>query len=245
MNSNQFILLHACGNHCQHISYIATATTKKNQIKKGTKDTDRQTGVFTISMIERNLISICFPRLILLADDDSEADEVTDYLTPEPAQPYVPNRDYNHCVGGHDGPAAAAAAAAALAAASITATIDHYNNTTNLKLNKKMTHHQPILSGHNHHLVSGGNGSTAVNHHHPHHTNNNNHINNNMVPIISVTPHSPGSKHNNLLGSLDMRYHFIYLFRFFCWFAFYQYSLPREEIVCQIFGDGQQQGVNN
>lgn len=30
------------------------------------------------------------------------------------------------------------------------------------------------------------------------HNNNNNH--HNMVPIISVTPHSPGTKYNNILG---------------------------------------------
>lgn len=28
------------------------------------------------------------------------------------------------------------------------------------------------------------------------------HINNNMVPIISVTPHSPGTKFNNILGEI-------------------------------------------
>lgn len=32
----------------------------------------------------------------------------------------------------------------------------------------------------------------------PHHY----HINNNMVPIISVTPHSPGTKFNNILGTI-------------------------------------------
>lgn len=31
------------------------------------------------------------------------------------------------------------------------------------------------------------------------HNNNNHH---NMVPIISVTPHSPGTKYNNILGKL-------------------------------------------
>lgn len=32
------------------------------------------------------------------------------------------------------------------------------------------------------------------------HQSHNHHINNNMVPIISVTPHSPGAKFNNILG---------------------------------------------
>lgn len=62
-------------------------------------------------------------------------------------------------------------------------------NSNNTNTNNTMTHHQPTSQGH-HQSASGNN----------HHTNNNNHINSNMVPIISVTPHSPGSKHNNLLG---------------------------------------------
>lgn len=37
------------------------------------------------------------------------------------------------------------------------------------------------------------------------HQSHNHHINNNMVPIISVTPHSPGAKFNNILGKKEKK----------------------------------------
>lgn len=41
------------------------------------------------------------------------------------------------------------------------------------------------------------------------HQSHNHHINNNMVPIISVTPHSPGAKFNNILGKFAEKLLFV------------------------------------
>lgn len=67
-----------------------------------------------------------------------------------------------------------------------------------------------VQDEHTHFPITSNNTNANHNHHHYHHqhqSNHNYHINghnmhNNMVPIISVTPHSPGSKHNNILGKL-------------------------------------------
>lgn len=48
--------------------------------------------------------------------------------------------------------------------------------------------------------------------------------NNNMVPIISVTPHSPGTKYNCILGKFYFYFIFIFfdLIQFFFKFIFWQ-----------------------
>lgn len=182
-------------------------------------------------------LKIWFPFLYVfcyITDDDSDVDVVTDYLSNNTlgpvAQPYA-IRDYSNCVGvGHDGPVAAANHLGGVVAH----TESHYNRK-NLKLNKNMTHHQPAgMAGHqSHHMMSASNnGTTANNHHHHqqqqqqqyhqyHANNNNNHINNNIVPIISVTPHSPGSKYNNILGTYTVAISEIIIFRLVNYFIFF------------------------
>lgn len=111
--------------------------------------------------------------LLFLADDDSDADVVTDHLNSNSTG--LPGPQYGNSGDGQQQQQQQ----------------HELNNKYNLK-SITMTHNQQPQGYQHHH-------QTSNNNHHSH-SNNNSHINNNMVPIISVTPHSPGAKHHNLLG---------------------------------------------
>lgn len=104
-----------------------------------------------------------------LADDDSDVDEVTDYLNSN-----TNVQDGNRTEPGSD--------------------VVDTKSSSDSNVNKSTKSNASPASARSTHQLP------TQNNQQPNHQSHNHHINNNMVPIISVTPHSPGAKFNNILG---------------------------------------------
>lgn len=124
------------------------------------------------------------PIFYYFSDEDSDADLVTDYLSA-----ILKDDETQEIISNNRPKVLVQPSAAAIGAAVSTSTGEHINNITNASNN---------INTNNHH------------HHHQNHIHiATMHNNMNMVPIISVTPHSPGSKHNNILGTFHV---FVFLY---------------------------------
>lgn len=110
-------------------------------------------------------IDECFLHVLWISDDDSDVDEVTDYLSSNTNAP--------------DG----------------IRTGDAFDKTSPESNANKKT--KPSASPVN---TRSAQPPPPQNSQSSNHQMHNHHINNNMVPTISVTPHSPGAKFNNILG---------------------------------------------
>lgn len=120
--------------------------------------------------------------ILFFSDEDSDADLVTDYLSG------ILKDDETQEIISNNRPKVLVQPLAVAGAVS-TSTGEHINNTSNnINTNNNHHHHQNNI-----HIAT------------MHHNNMN------MVPIISVTPHSPGSKHNNILGTFHV-FVFLYVF---------------------------------
>lgn len=135
-------------------------------------------------------------------DDESDVDIVTDFLDidhpPTPTVIGISSSNVSNNPFLVDPTSASSAS---------TTSINNTNNSNLLFLNNNHHHHSHPNNNNNSILVLNQNNSSSININNSNMNNNNTNgsgggastIGNNMVPIISVTPHSPGAKYNCIL----------------------------------------------
>jgi hypothetical protein len=156
-------------------------------------------------------VPLCsFPPDLLPTDDDSDVDLVTDYLDAPPLN--------NNIINNNNTTSTAAAATKFTPTHTPTSIKNYFVSTIDIKdkgsLMSSGNSDLGYTNGSNSNSFNAGNntitittpsGHTTTNNSNlgSHNNNNiivnNNHHNCNMVPIISVTPHSPGTKYNSIL----------------------------------------------